>query len=291
MKKYSVILVLLVVAVALVVTGCAKKAEVTQTPAAAAVTPIEKPEVYQDGVYFTLGEEFESSGWKYAVTITVTDGKIVDVDWNGVNVNGGPDKKTLDKSGNYNMVKFGGAIAEWYEQAERVEAYLVETQNPLDVVYSDAEGHVDSISGVTVTVDEFFRLAQVALAQGPVGSGSYANGAYYASAADFHEGWKDYVSVTVVNGFISSVNWNAVNEEGVDKKSYDRAGNYNMMKFGGAIADWYEQAEAAELYVVKTQNTDVALNADGSTDEISGATISVDGFVELLQQALAAGPQ
>jgi major membrane immunogen (membrane-anchored lipoprotein) len=60
------------------------------------------------------------------------------------------------------MVSQGDAQAPWYEQAEQVEQYLIETQDPTDVRIND-EGKTDAISGVSVTVQGFFTLAQEAL--------------------------------------------------------------------------------------------------------------------------------
>jgi len=121
------------------------------------------------------------------------------------------------------------------------------------------------------------------------------DGIYFAKDEAFaSSGWKEEVVVTVKGGKIVAVNWNGVsNAAGVaDKKSFDAAGKYGMKKFGKAKGDWTEEAKAAEDYLVKTQN--VAFNqykdAEGHTDAISGATIHVKGFFDLVNKALAAGP-
>ena len=48
----------------------------------------------------------------------------------GMNKNG-ENKKLLDAAGKYNMVQFGGAQAEWSEQAAKAEQYLLELQRSL----------------------------------------------------------------------------------------------------------------------------------------------------------------
>ena len=65
------------------------------------------------------------------------------------------------------MAKFGGAIADWWVQAERVEQHLLKSQDPAKIKYSNNDGNTDEISGVTITVDDFFNLANQALKQGP----------------------------------------------------------------------------------------------------------------------------
>ncbi|PKL14563.1 MAG: hypothetical protein CVV52_01300 [Spirochaetae bacterium HGW-Spirochaetae-8] len=299
----------LLVLASIVLFGCAKDSApaATTAPAPAATpaatvvpapapTPAPAPVVvpkYQDGIYFAMDEAFGSSGWKEAVTITVQGGKIVSADWNGVNVNGGVDKKTYDKAGKYNMVTYGKAQAEWYQQAEKAEAYLLATQDPAKITYSDAEGHTDDIAGVSVHVSAFFKLADKALAAGPVGRGPYADGTYFAIDADFPaSGWKEYVSITVLNGRIAAVNWSGVNKTGDEKKAYDKAGKYNMVAYGKAQAEWYQQAEKVEAYLVANQDAKALTykDAEGRTDDIAGVSIHVAPLFELVEKALAAGP-
>ena len=120
---------------------------------------------YEDGIYFAQGENFaEESGWKSVVTIEVKDGKIISADWNGAHKNGGADKKTQSKDGNYKMVEYGKAQAEWHEQAEKAEAYLIEKQDPTDIKYSKEDGKTDAITGVSIHVNSFVQLAEEALA-------------------------------------------------------------------------------------------------------------------------------
>ncbi|MFA7672072.1 MAG: FMN-binding protein [Sphaerochaetaceae bacterium] len=259
MKKLSIILIVLTVMVPfLFFVGCAKKSETTALS-------------YSDGFYFAIDDEYPSSGWKEYVTLTVKDGKIESANWNGIDKNGN-DKKEYDKGGNYNMVKFGGAQAEWYEQAQRLEAFLISTQDPSKVT--------DSVSGVSIGTDEFVKLAAKALKAGPQKKGNYTDGIYYAIKDDFDSsGWKDYISVLILNGNIVDVYWSAFDKNNNDKKDYDRGGNYNMVKFGGAQAEWYEQAQRVENNLIKTQNSE-------TVDAIGGVSISLGEFYELLKKAL-----
>ncbi|GAB1482311.1 hypothetical protein MASR2M78_11260 [Treponema sp.] len=124
---------------------------------------------------------------------------------------------------------------------------------------------------------------------------SLKDGKYFAQDAEFgSSGWKTQVVLDVQGGKITAANWNGVsNIAGAeDKKSYDMAGKYNMVKFGKAKAEWYVQASAVEAYLVKTQDLSFSKysNTEGNTDAISGASIHVKEFFELAKKAVAAGP-
>jgi len=245
---------------------------------------------YEDGIYFAQEDDFDAkSGWKYVVTLEVKDGKIVSADWNGANKNGGVDKKTASKEGKYPMVENGGAQAPWHEQAEKAEAFLLETQDPTAIEYKDDEGHTDAISGVSIHVKEFFTLAQEALENGVVGRGKYKDGAYHAEEKSFNEknGWKYTVDLTVINGNIIAANWNGVHKDGGDDKDTKSANGEYVMKEGGT--PWHEQAMAAEAFLIENQDPASIQYVDdeGHTDAISGVSIHVKEFFELAKEALA----
>ncbi|MFY9592916.1 MAG: hypothetical protein WAQ88_01165 [Caldicoprobacterales bacterium] len=119
----------------------------------------------KDGTYTAEEADFdEKSGWKDNVTIEVKDGKIAKVDWNSTHKDGGKDKKTSSKDGDYAMVAKGNAIAEWHEQAEKVEEFLIEKQDVNAIDVKD-DGKTDTIAGVTMNVDGFVALVKEALAK------------------------------------------------------------------------------------------------------------------------------
>jgi major membrane immunogen (membrane-anchored lipoprotein) len=249
----------------------------------------------KDGLYFAQDDAFGSSGWRAQVVLTVKSGKIAAANWNAVsNLAGVADKKTYDKAGKYGMVKFGKAQAEWYQQAEKVEAHLVKTQDVNFSKYTNAEGSTDAISGASIHVKEFFDLAKKAVAAGPVAKGPYGkDGWYYAEAAAFDEktGWKDTVLVTVVNGRIVDVLWNGISKDTKKKsKIVDSAsGAYGMVKFGKAQAEWHEQTAKAEAALVAAQDpAKVKVKADGKPDAIAGVSIAISDFLKLAVEALKA---
>lgn len=247
---------------------------------------------YEDGIYFAQSD-FDEKGWKYLTTIEVKDGKIVSADWNGANKAGGPDKDTLSAAGIYGLVAKGGAQAEWHEQAAKAEAYLVETQDPTKITYKDDEGHTDDIAGVSIHVVEFFDLAEEALANGPVGKGQYADGAYYAEQDSYTKDWKYTARLTVINGNIVAADWNGVNVKGgKDKDTLSADGEYGLVAKGGAQAEWHEQAAKAEAYLLEKQDPTAITYKDdaGHTDDIAGVSIHVIEFFDIAKMALDNGP-
>lgn len=117
---------------------------------------------YKDGSYHAEAADFDAnSGWKEAVDVTVINGKIAAVSWNGIHKDGGTDKVTRSKSGEYGMKK-GGAQSEWHEQAYQAEQYLIEKQDPQAIVTAE-DGKTDAISGVSIHVNGFVELAAKAL--------------------------------------------------------------------------------------------------------------------------------
>ncbi len=269
-------------------------AEEAEAPAEEATEEAEAPVegAYEDGYYFAEEEAFSNSGWKYVAILEVKDGKIVSADWNGLSVDAGMNKDEVSKAGMYPMVENGGAQASWHEQAEKAEAYLLETQDPTAINYIDDEGHTDSISGVSIHVVEFFKLAEKALAEGPKEMGPYTDGAYHAEEADFSEnsGWKYTVDITVLFGNIEAVSWNGVHKDGGDmKKTVSMNGDYGMVEKGGAQAEWHEQAAKAEAYLLETQDPTAIeyIDDEGHTDAISGVSIHVVEFFKLAEEALS----
>ncbi|WP_040950727.1 hypothetical protein [Gorillibacterium massiliense] len=243
---------------------------------------------YADGVYYAEGADFDAkTGWKEVVALKVEGGKITNVNWTGLNKDGGIDKKTYAAQGKYGMKKAGSAL-EWNEQAAKAEAFLIEKQDPKEIPFDKDKGTTDAITGVSIHVSGFAELAEKALAAGPVQAGPYKDGTYHAEAADFDKdsGWKDTVDVTVLNGKIFAVRWSGVNKDGADKVQFSKDGKYGMKK-GGASSEWHEQSLLAEKALLEKQDpAAITVKDDGKTDAISGVSIHVAGFTTLAAKAL-----
>jgi major membrane immunogen (membrane-anchored lipoprotein) len=118
---------------------------------------------YKDGNYYAEAAEFDAnSGWKETVDITVINGRIASASWNGVHKDGGTNKITRSKDGEYGM-KAKGASSEWHEQAALTESYLLDKQDPAAIAFNAADGKTDAIAGVSIHVNSFVELAIKAL--------------------------------------------------------------------------------------------------------------------------------
>lgn len=283
MKKLIALLVL-VLMVTVACTPAAPANEPADTPADA---PTESG--YSDGKYFAMADEFAENGWKDTVALEVKDGKIVSIDWNNVSNQLGIDKRTAVKQGKYPMVANGGAQAEWDEQADKAAAYLIEVQDPTTIKL-DEEGRTDAIGGVSIHIDGLVDLTKKALDAGVTTPGPYKDGTYHQEAAEFADsGWKEFVDFVVMNGNIVAAKWNAINKDDpeLDKLTAVAEGKYPMVASGGAQAEWDVQAKAVEDFLLESQDLEIKYSDDeGHTDAISGVSIHVNGFYDLIKQAL-----
>ena len=249
---------------------------------------------FEDGFYFAQEDGFsEDTGWKYVVTMQVANGEITEVEWDGAHKTAGYSKDYQSENGMYGMVEKGNAQAPWYEQANAAEEYLLEKQDPLAIDYTDEAGSTDDISGVSIHVKALFELAQKAIEKGPVGRGPYEDGYYHAEAAEFSHGYKDAVDLTVIGGRIVAAEWAPISEEGgKNKKQASIDGDYGMVANSDATVSWAEQATKAEAHLEMTNDpSDISLNEDGTTDALSGVSVTVASFFELAEQALEEGPE
>ena len=121
-----------------------------------------------------------------------------------------------------------------------------------------------------------------------------ANGIYFAQDNGYatQGGWKEQVVVSVAGGKITRVIWNGVSNLGLpDRKTVAAAGGYGMKKDSKLGLEWDTEAAAVEAYLLKSQDPAFdKFRQDGTTDAISGASLHVWIFYDLLKKALAAGP-
>lgn len=106
-----------------------------------------------DGTYVAKGEP-DDTGFTDVVSVTVEDGKITAVTWDGVTEDG-QSKAKLSETGEYTMTEEG---LTWKEQAEALAAALVENQ-ALTTLPMDDQGKTDAVSGVSISIGGFLNLA------------------------------------------------------------------------------------------------------------------------------------
>lgn len=240
----------------------------------------------KDGFYYAESAKFDENGWKSQVVLEVKGGKIVSANWNGVGNQAQEDKKTFAAAGKYGVIKLSKIGKEWHEQAAAVEKYLLDTQ---DVNFSKLkpDGTTDAITGASIHVKEFFDLAKAAVAASPVEKGSYKKDGWFFAKADKFDsnGYATTALITIVNGRIVNANWNAVYKQPGDSK-YIRSVKGQYMK-GTKGGEWHIQAAKVEAALVKQQDlAKLAVKKDGTTDAVSGVSITVNEFVEIANAAL-----
>ncbi|HWR13087.1 MAG TPA: FMN-binding protein [Rectinemataceae bacterium] len=105
---------------------------------------------YKDGWYFAQQADFDkSSGWKDSALVTVVNGSIVDVVWNGLSKDPAKKSKIVEAvSGRYGMAK-AAKKGEWNVQAEAVEAAIVKAGDPSKIALK-ADGTSDAVSGASI---------------------------------------------------------------------------------------------------------------------------------------------
>ena len=227
---------------------------------------------------------------------------------------------------NYGMVAWGGAIAEWDAQVKAVADYAVgktveELKNgDIDMTTGYAVDGSDLQSSATINLFAYVYAIEAAVNNAQhLGaqagdelvlstmnkvSGSTAATAEVAGNAQLDA---DIVALTRKDGVITSCYIDAVQA----KIAFDATGaittdltapvqtknelgeGYGMVAWGGAIAEWNEQAAAYASYITgKTADevagiaiTETTKPADGS-DLASSVTIAIGGFQALIAKAM-----
>jgi len=120
-----------------------------------------------------------------------------------------------------------------------------------------------------------------------VASSTWVDGIFVAESEGFdNRGFIDTVSITVQNGKITEVLWDAYNDAGEYKSVLSADGAYEMSE-GGAGLSWQEQAVALAEYVIEKQSIDaVTINGDNKTDSVAGVSISINEFIRLAENCL-----
>ena len=227
---------------------------------------------------------------------------------------------------NYNMVAYGGAIAEWDEQVAAVAAYAVDKtveelkNGDIDMTTGKAKDGTDLKSSATIYLAGYVYAIEAAV-NNAKHLGAQAGDELVlttinsigssASCVNEEDGTAqldaDIVALTRKDGKITScyidslqakVSFNTAGAITTDLSAPVQTKNelgdaYNMVAWGGAKAEWYEQAASFAEYVTgKTAEevagiaiTETTKPADG-TDLASSVTISIGGFQALIAKAM-----
>jgi major membrane immunogen (membrane-anchored lipoprotein) len=129
---------------------------------ALAASPVAKGS-YKDGWYYSEAAAADEYHTKNTVLLTVVNGTLVDVLWNGIlqgmpsSVN--PSKMITSRANGYPMT---GSKSAWHLQSAASVAELLKVQNP-DSLKVKANGTPDAIAGVSIQIKPLVDVAKAAL--------------------------------------------------------------------------------------------------------------------------------
>lgn len=119
---------------------------------ALAAGPVARGIYRKDGWFFKEQAAFDAqTGWKDSVLVTVVNGSIVDVLWNGTSKDPKKKAKLVEAlEGRYGMAK-AAKQGEWNVQAAAVQAAILKAQDPAKINVR-ADGTSDAITGASIHV-------------------------------------------------------------------------------------------------------------------------------------------
>ena len=219
----------------------------------------------------------------------------------------------------YGMVAWGGAIAEWYQQADALAQFAIgKTVQELKSGAVDASGYApagsDLASSATIKLGSYVNAIEVAVNNAQhlgAQAGDELRLAAIPSLKSSVNGTAqldcDVTALTVKDGIITSCYIDSLQakvafgadgvitsgiSEAVETKN-QLGDKYGMVAWGGAIAEWNQQAASFAAYVTGKTAADVAgIAVDAGTkptgaDLVSSVTIAIGGFQTLIAKALA----
>lgn len=113
------------------------------------------------------------------------------------------------------------------------------------------------------------------------------DGAYHAEGSADDKGWTPTTDVIIENGKITAITFDDFDASGMFKSQAVADGNYDMI-VNGAKASWTDEiATLAEAIVNQTIDIyNISLTPEGKTDAVSGCTITVAPYIELVKSAV-----
>jgi hypothetical protein len=224
-------------------------------------------------------------------------------------------KTKYEMGKDYNMVAYGGAAKEWFEQADAFEK-VVAGKTLTEVKALVAEGNKGTgevvNAGCTIMIDEFvFAIEKAynsAVASNVTASHTLKLGMHTEQSCQDADGDKNGSNQVETTIFAAAVDANgkvvaASSDCAQVKFTFDNKGastydltkevstkkeageNYGMKAYGGAAKEWFEQAAAFDTACVGKTATEIAamMGSDnyGNADlKGVGCTILVNGFVK-----------
>ena len=161
MKKFAVLALLL--SSMLTLTACGSKT--TDAPAETPVTTeapatSEAPATEEAFTGEKVGEVADEEG-KTVATVTFEAGTPVSVKFDYISAKDNSSKYEAAAAGTYDM---GEGSTPWNEQVDSLAAFLAENNFDLEkVTLTDADGHTDAVTGVSIKVPALLEAVKAAL--------------------------------------------------------------------------------------------------------------------------------
>ena len=192
---------------------------------------------------------------------------------------------------NYGMVAWGGAVAEWDAQVKAVAGYAVgktveELKNgDIDMTTGKAKDGTDLQSSATIYLAGYVYAIEAAV-----------NNAQLDADIAVLTRKDGVITSCYIDAVQAKVNFDATGTVTTDLTApiltkNELGDGYNMKTYGGAIAEWYEQAASFASYITgKTADEVAGIAVDESTkptdaDLLTSVTIKIGEFQALVAKA------
>ena len=319
MKRFIILALCILMVIPMCITGCTEKAAVVKFGSGLFISAPTTTDATADK---------DGSG-KLDVTVAAVlvdaSGKIVScqLDTASNTINFTADGKAVASSGfktkyelgaDYNMVAYGGAVKEWFEQVDAFEALIVgKTLDEVKAMVADANKGTDEVinAGCTIMIHEFVGAIEKAYKAATVEVDAKAslkvNVVTEQTCSDATEE-KDGSNKIAVNVFAAAVDADgkvlAASSDCVETaftftiagastldtakaiaSKKEQGTSYGMVAYGGAAKEWFEQAAIFDAACVGKTASEIAgllgENDKGVADlQTAGCTIIVSGFVK-----------
>ena len=235
-----------------------------------------------------------------------------------------------EKEFDYNMKAFGGSVAEWFEQVDAFEAWA--TGKTLSEVtgmefttnshgYEDTPAAEDLKASCTISMTAFLTALQKAYdnavettgVPAKTGLGVVVDATVADEDAENEKGASAQIDTTIAVIALDEAGTIVASQidTAQQKVAFDMDGvagetdlrtktekefDYNMVTYGGAVAEWFEQVNAFETWmngktVADVTGMEFAENSHGYTDTPAAedlkasCTISMTAFLNAIQKA------
>lgn len=276
--------------------------------------------VYVSGVTATDATADKPGAGEINVTIAAVsvdaDGKIVacaldtaqnkvSFDTTGKAAAAGEFKTKYELGADYNMVAYGGATKEWFEQADAFEGVVAgKTLDEVKALLVDGYKGNDEViaAGCTIGIADFVGAVEKAYnaasdeiaADATLKVTAYTEQTNTDATADKDGSAK--VSTTIFAGAVDAAGKvvaadvdcveitftfttegkSTLDTAAAVQSKYEKGDNYGMVAYGGATMEWYAQADAFAAACIGKTGAEIA----GLTKETAGCTMDVTAFVK-----------